>query len=488
MKIAYFTPYPPERSGIADFIAELLPELTKRVEVDLFVSEALFETIKDSQGSWKVYRIKDYRASSVLRNQYQLSVFQMGNHFDFHQEIATAFMQFGGILELHDVVLRDFFNGATVCKPDYHNYLDSYVEVMEYCHGLKTREEAVESIRGLREPIWAASDAMKYPLVRHFLEKATAVIVHSEFARQYALSICPESSITTIPLLANEILTDPTQQKIKDRKLLHIDPDHFVIGSFGLATPGKLNDVVLRALALIKPLIGERLHFFIVGEVIDKSIYEEISFWGLERMVTITGYVNHEEFLRYISLSDLCINLRYPTQGESSGVIPRFLGYGKPVITTDIGSFSEYPNSCVLKIKHDKREVLHVAHHIYSLFLDSAKIENMSLAALEYANKYLDKGVISLKYIHFFKQVKSASLVNRKSYDLLLEYIEDDSGIEKFAPDKLAQTSAILEERALYSAELERILLDELMALGTMDDDYLRFILSKIALPINHDK
>jgi hypothetical protein len=33
MKVAYYSPMPPSRSGIADYSALLLPELTKRIDV-----------------------------------------------------------------------------------------------------------------------------------------------------------------------------------------------------------------------------------------------------------------------------------------------------------------------------------------------------------------------------------------------------------------------------------------------------------------------
>ena len=39
MKIAYFSPLPPQRTGVADYSKELLPALASRAEVDLWVDE-----------------------------------------------------------------------------------------------------------------------------------------------------------------------------------------------------------------------------------------------------------------------------------------------------------------------------------------------------------------------------------------------------------------------------------------------------------------
>ena len=35
MKVAYYSPLPPERSGVADYSAMLLPELQQRLEIDV---------------------------------------------------------------------------------------------------------------------------------------------------------------------------------------------------------------------------------------------------------------------------------------------------------------------------------------------------------------------------------------------------------------------------------------------------------------------
>ena len=35
MKVAYYSPLPPERSGVADYSAMLLPELEQRLEIDV---------------------------------------------------------------------------------------------------------------------------------------------------------------------------------------------------------------------------------------------------------------------------------------------------------------------------------------------------------------------------------------------------------------------------------------------------------------------
>lgn len=48
--------------------------------------------------------------------------------------------------------------------------------------------------------------------------------------------------------------------------------------------------------------------------------------------------------------SDCCVNLRYPTAGETSAAVLRLMSAGLPTIVTDTGAFSDLPDDAVLKV------------------------------------------------------------------------------------------------------------------------------------------
>jgi glycosyltransferase involved in cell wall biosynthesis len=54
---------------------------------------------------------------------------------------------------------------------------------------------------------------------------------------------------------------------------------------------------------------------------------------------------------------DVCVNLRHPTMGETSGTTIRSLSLGKPLVVSDVGWFSELPGEAALKIPVDDDEV-----------------------------------------------------------------------------------------------------------------------------------
>jgi glycosyltransferase involved in cell wall biosynthesis len=58
-----------------------------------------------------------------------------------------------------------------------------------------------------------------------------------------------------------------------------------------------------------------------------------------------------------MAASDVCVSLRSPTMGETSGSAIRALSLGKPLVVSDVGWFAELPGEAVLKVPVDEREV-----------------------------------------------------------------------------------------------------------------------------------
>ena len=52
---------------------------------------------------------------------------------------------------------------------------------------------------------------------------------------------------------------------------------------------------------------------------------------------------------------DVCVNLRHPTMGETSGSAIRALSLGKPLVVSDVGWFRELPDDVALKVPIDER-------------------------------------------------------------------------------------------------------------------------------------
>ena len=123
MKIAYFSPLSPKRSGIADYSEELLPYLAERAEITLFVDG--FEATNSEIISR--FEILDYRKQpDVLKrlDSHDAIIYHMGNDHRYHTGIFETMIEYPGILVLHDFALQDFFFNLARTRKDWRFYLD----------------------------------------------------------------------------------------------------------------------------------------------------------------------------------------------------------------------------------------------------------------------------------------------------------------------------------------------------------------------------
>src|SRR5512136_2150506 len=77
-RLAWFTPLPPVRSGIAAYSAELLPLLANRYEIDVFVDEHDLAGADRPRG---LYPAHHFAWKHFLR-PYDLTVYQLGSATD----------------------------------------------------------------------------------------------------------------------------------------------------------------------------------------------------------------------------------------------------------------------------------------------------------------------------------------------------------------------------------------------------------------------
>ncbi|MGN6564175.1 MAG: glycosyltransferase, partial [Thermomicrobiales bacterium] len=62
------------------------------------------------------------------------------------------------------------------------------------------------------------------------------------------------------------------------------------------------------------------------------------------------GWVDAAIFERVLVAADLCVNLRWPTGGETSGSLLRMLAAGRATIVSAAGSFTEVPDDACITV------------------------------------------------------------------------------------------------------------------------------------------
>jgi glycosyltransferase involved in cell wall biosynthesis len=334
MRIAYFSPLNPQRSGISDYSEELLPHLAARAEIDLFT-----DGFRPSDGALADgFRCFDYRSEPAHLARlaaYDAALYHVGNDHRYHAGIYEAALAHPGVVVLHDFSLQNFFLGLARERRDMGIYLDE----LEACHGRAMRAGAEEMlVRGAvptfqTDPVW-------FPLNCRLLRASDAVVVHSEWSRARVRAAAPGTPVRRIN---HHVLPAPPSKRGAARAGGRVE-----IASFGHVTTEKGIGRTLGALAALRERCD--FHYTLVGQPDNFDVSELVRSHGLSDRFTLTGYVTLEEFQRRIAEADVAVNLRERTVGETSGSVCRAMAAGVPVVVSNIGWFAELPDDAVVKI------------------------------------------------------------------------------------------------------------------------------------------
>jgi len=336
MRLAYFSPFNPQKTGISDYSEELLPVLSRHAEIDLFV-DGFVPTSKELVNRFQLH---DYRSNprtlDALVN-YDAVVCQMGNNHRYHRGIYEVAMSIPSVVVFHDIAFQHFFLERAQELKDPAIYLDE----LEVSEGLQIRKEAEEAIgRGEAPPHY--QNPLGFPMNFRLANQAEGIIVHSDWSRARLAPVAPTTPITKIDLAVEVPEMLSARRGDESKQTLSIASFGFITGSKGLES-------AIRALAALKANHG--FHYYLVGECDSYFDVDELTkLYGLHDCVSVTGFVDFKEFNRRIADTDIALNLRDQTVGETSASLCRLMSAGVPSIVSNIGWFSELPDDCVIKI------------------------------------------------------------------------------------------------------------------------------------------
>jgi glycosyltransferase involved in cell wall biosynthesis len=316
VRVAYYSPMPPERSGIADYSALLVPALRRRVDVDV--------AQRDGNASGDV------------------ALYHVGNDAEVHGWILQRLRKRPGVVVLHDFVLHHLVAGLTLGRKNPKAYLAA----LEREGGVAARLLGLGVIDGCIPPLWEVRP-QDFPLCGEVLDLVAGVVVHSRYveerlrARGYAGPVwrVPMAAWPSAPAEVAEVEGVP------------------LFGAFGHMNASKRVPQLLRAFARYRDVHPEA-RLVLAGSA-DPSL--ELS-WrieqaGLADAVVREDYVSEERLWALLRRVDAAVALRAPTMGETSAVAIRAVSVGTPLLVSDVGWFSELPDDVALKVAPDEREI-----------------------------------------------------------------------------------------------------------------------------------
>jgi len=345
-KLAMITPWPNQRTGIADYAYDLVVGLAAGgLEVDVYTDcpRARRTPLPANVSNVALQDMQNYPGNS----EYQSVIYQMGNNSSFHLEMLSLLYDNPGIVQLHDPSLHHLIAFLL-----YRSNSSEYYRVLNYWYGYKKYKEVKNWISQGRGGFWDSERASEVPFFEPVLTNATACIVHSEYARNQVIQRMPELDVAVLPQVYRSMQPTPILEKANQ------EPKTLQIGVFGIVQKHKHVDLILEALRDTLKQSDKsysdksRFHLQIYGELdaCSGNLPKLAKEYGLSSYVTFHGHQPESEFIRALKSVDVCISLRYPTLGETSAIVSRTMQLGIPTIVNRVGWYAELPD-CVVKLQ-----------------------------------------------------------------------------------------------------------------------------------------
>ena len=374
MRIAFVSPLPPAKSGIADYSAALVQHLRPLAQV---------ETIPDASFGFDALR-------------HDIAIYQLGNN-PFHTYVFEMALAHPGVVVLHEANLHHLIADLTIRR----NNWDEYLRYVEHDRGGEALAYATKHVRTLER----GPDYEAVPMLRQILLASRGVIVHSQYVEQLVRAEGYEGPVAVIPHGAWLPSVTELPDRMAFRARLGLEETTPLIGIFGFLKPYKRIAESLRAFARLIRL-EPRARMILVGEA-----HDELRLESLLHSLSLTAHVRHigftpiEDFNGYLAAADIVLNLRFPTVGESSGTLLRALGLAKAVVVSDVGSFAEYPDDICLKAPIDATEEDHLFEYLNLLVSRPQVAHAIGGRARAWVEKECSWPHVAERYIKFLDAV-----------------------------------------------------------------------------------
>ncbi|NDK38350.1 glycosyltransferase [Pseudoxanthomonas gei] len=369
-RIAMVTPLPPEMTGIAEYVAILLPALARHFDIDLYTSADLGD-LDSLKARYGVHHFSELEAN---RDRYDEVIYQFGNS-PFHSHMVDLLDRVPGI-----VVLHDFYLSSMLAHMDLHeDHPGLFGQELVRSHGDEAHDEL------LLKGHWEA--ARHYPASRRIIERATGVLVHSEHAadlRDAFYQDLQQRNWQTVPMPQPAVGNISPEERQAIRSRLGFSAEDFVVISLGFMADTKLNHVLLEALSEPHLSADPLLHVVFVGQN-DGAEYglmltRKIADIPDNARISITGFVSGEAYRDYLVAADCAVQLRTRSRGETSKAVHDCMSHGLPMVVNDYGSFHELPAETVLRIAADPTPA-ELAQALLSLRTDPLKRAVLGMSA-----------------------------------------------------------------------------------------------------------
>jgi glycosyltransferase involved in cell wall biosynthesis len=418
MRLALWSPLPPSPSGIADYVAETLPLLARRVQLTLVVEDV-------AAVDPELRRDYDVRGCGAAPDA-NLDVYHLGNS-PAHAYAYRAALRRPGVAVLHDFSLHHLVLHETLER----GARSAYLHEMRRAYGERGSFVGRQVARALGGDLLPSL----FPLSERVLDSSLGVVGLTAFVRERAALRLPPGHPTLHLPHHLALPHDPPPSREEAREALGLDPGALIVTAPGLATASKRLDVAVRALARLRSRFPA-LRLVVAGAVDPRlPLVEWARTASFEDALLLTGRLTLPDFERHLCAADVVLGLRFPSHGEISGALLRALGVGRPVLVTGgTPASEEFPEGVVVPVDPGRAEEEQLVALLARLLEDAGLREAISRAAREHVRAHHDLGATVERLVTFLGEVlarKDETLraleTERAPAGSLLEYLLEET-------------------------------------------------------------
>jgi len=320
-RLGLFTPWPPDRSGVATFNSHIMEALLDQVDVDVFTTFDVPATSSEHSrdGSLRFFR-NTISAQRTADLHARVSV--IGNSH-FHIPILEHLRSFGGAVIAHDNRLTDLYtawegsekaaelmrlDGANVTAEQLDDFLAAPLTIPNLAYGEVAR---------LADPLFVHA-----PSLAERIETETG-------CRAHALPFCQTRLPSVLDITLDEIN--------RARSQLGFGDDEYHLVSFGLVDrSNKGTHVIIEATAWLQQFgLNVHLHLLGGGNALEVEAMEETAARaGVLHRTNFQSWVSDEDFELHQLAADMAVQLRLGPPGQISGVVADCIAFGLPVVAS----------------------------------------------------------------------------------------------------------------------------------------------------------
>lgn len=445
--LAYISPLPPEQTGIADYSAELLPELARYYDIHL-ISDQSKLTDPWLLANFPLHSVEWFHQHA---DSFERILYHVGNSA-YHSHMFDLLRAHPGVVVLHDFYISNIVSHIehTGMKPNF------WTQSLYEAHGYSALAQNART-KNVHEVIW------QYPCNAGIVEPAKGIIVHSQFSQTLAERWYGRETAQHWTVIPHLRCLPQAFVKSEAKQSLGLQESDFLVCAFGMLGPTKLNLQLLEAW-LSSDLAGNSNCYLVFvgqndGGEYGAQLVSQIATSACSERVRITGFAAPELFKNYLQACDLAIQLRTMSRGETSGTVLDCMAHGIPTIINANGTMAELPAAALVKLP-DTFEQAQLVHALQDLHQDLQARRALGEKAIQHIRDHHHAFQIGQRYRDAIETYFSSKPLNQRDqlYRQLRLQAERLQSSPELSDAELQQLAAAIAGNALLRGK--RLLVD----------------------------